>query len=510
MPASDLKITALTAIGANPVNPATFPIPMVDLLDTSMAASGTTKKVTVNQILQAGGTATLASATITGALTAGGNVGFGTTNLTTISGYTTLKINNATNGAILDLAQGDAYKGRVIGSTNGLILESSGILPIQLQVGGLNSLKIDPLGVFTWYDGASGTRMTLNSTGLGIGRSPSYRFQASSGTKATTASIATVGGITTTDADDFGIYFRLKTDATGANRFAAITAFDNGSGNGARDLVLQDLGGNVGIGVTPSAWDSTFKAIQINNRGAYISATSNSFSTAPFVQIGNNGYYDTTNSRWEYVTGNAAAQYVQAANSHLWYIAAIGSADAEITDFATAKMTLDASGRLLVGQTSTGMLNLNGIDIEGGDSNGGSYIIVNHKLATVAGQQYAFFAYNAVKTGDITQNGTTGVLYNTVSDYRLKESVKPISNGLDRVNSLKPSSYNWKSDGSVGEGFIAHELAEVVPTAVSGEKDAMNEDGSIKSQGIDMSRVVPILVAAIQELTARVQTLEAR
>ena len=69
MPASDLKITALTAIGANPVNPATFPIPMVDLLDNSMAASGSTRKVTVNQILQAGGTATLASATITGDLT---------------------------------------------------------------------------------------------------------------------------------------------------------------------------------------------------------------------------------------------------------------------------------------------------------------------------------------------------------------------------------------------------------------------------------------------------------
>jgi len=66
---ADVKITALTAISANPVNPATFPIPMVDLLDNTITASGTTKKVTVNQILGAGGTATLASATITGALT---------------------------------------------------------------------------------------------------------------------------------------------------------------------------------------------------------------------------------------------------------------------------------------------------------------------------------------------------------------------------------------------------------------------------------------------------------
>ena len=72
---ADVKITALTAISANPVNPATFPMPMVDLLDTSMAASGTTKKVTVNQILGAGGTATLASATITGAATVGTTLG---------------------------------------------------------------------------------------------------------------------------------------------------------------------------------------------------------------------------------------------------------------------------------------------------------------------------------------------------------------------------------------------------------------------------------------------------
>ena len=72
---ADTKITALTAISTNPVNPATFPIPMVDLLDTSMAASGTTKKVTVNQILGSGGTATLASASITGAATVGTTLG---------------------------------------------------------------------------------------------------------------------------------------------------------------------------------------------------------------------------------------------------------------------------------------------------------------------------------------------------------------------------------------------------------------------------------------------------
>jgi hypothetical protein len=127
---------------------------------------------------------------------------------------------------------------------------------------------------------------------------------------------------------------------------------------------------------------------------------------------------------------------------------------------------------------------------------------------TASGTVYAAFGLAGVQIGSITQNGTTGVLYNIVSDYRLKESVKPISSGLARVNALKPSSYNWKSDGSTGEGFLAHELAEVVPFAVSGEKDAVSEDGKIKPQGIDMSRIVPILVAAIQELTAEVNALK--
>ena len=167
---ADTKITALTAIST--VDPAVDVLPIVDVSDTTMAASGTTKKITSNQILGAGGTATLASATITGNLTAGGNVGFGTTNLTSVAGYNSLKINNATNGAIIDLAQGDAYKGRLVATASDFAFQTAGTIPIIMQVGGNNSYRIDTSGLFTWYDGAGGTRMTLNSTGLGVGVVP--------------------------------------------------------------------------------------------------------------------------------------------------------------------------------------------------------------------------------------------------------------------------------------------------------------------------------------------------
>lgn len=223
--------------------------------DAGLVYNKTTDALTI------GGNVQAASATITGAATAAS---------LTVTGSTI-----PTNGVYLASANNLTF---AFNSTLGMSLNAGGLLVnntsgfntvanIKLKVGGRFLSGISGIGAYSFGtadaggfvindagDGSTENRLlTLNSTGLGVGRNPSYRFQASSGTKATTASIATVSGITTTDSDDFGIFFRLKTDATGANRYAAITSFDNGSGNGPRDLVLQDLGGNVGIGVTPSA-----------------------------------------------------------------------------------------------------------------------------------------------------------------------------------------------------------------------------------------------------------------
>jgi hypothetical protein len=81
---------------------------------------------------------------------------------------------------------------------------------------------------------------------------------------------------------------------------------------------------------------------------------------------------------------------------------------------------------------------------------------------------------------------------------------------LDTVAQLKPVTYTWKVNGSDGQGFIAHELQAVIPEAVDGEKDAVNEDGSIKPQGIDTSFLVATLTAAIQEQQTIINDLKAR
>ena len=97
--------------------------------------------------------------------------------------------------------------------------------------------------------------------------------------------------------------------------------------------------------------------------------------------------------------------------------------------------------------------------------------------------------------------------FNVNSDYRLKENVLPMQGALGRVMQLQPCTYTWKADGSYGEGFIAHQLQEVVPIAVTGKKDAMLESGEPDYQGVDPGKIVALLTAALQELKHEVDSL---
>ena len=94
------------------------------------------------------------------------------------------------------------------------------------------------------------------------------------------------------------------------------------------------------------------------------------------------------------------------------------------------------------------------------------------------------------------------------SDYRLKENIKPLENTLDKIKNLKPVSYNLKEDKKYDEGLIAHEVQELFPSVVTGNKDGKKEDGSDLYQSIDYSRLVIHLTKAVQELSAEVESLK--
>ena len=168
----------------------------------------------------------------------------------------------------------------------------------------------------------------------------------------------------------------------------------------------------------------------------------------------------------------------------------------------TTGATLDTSGNLLVGTTSAT------------NSSNTFYRATGYCLTTqvntTSGPTYHIVFNNPNgAVGSISTNGST-TTFSTSSDYRLKENVTPMTTGLAIISALKPVTYNWVNDKSPGEGFIAHELQAIIPHAVTGDKDAVNEDGNPLHQGVDYSKIVVHLVAACQELSAKNDALEAR
>ena len=113
--------------------------------------------------------------------------------------------------------------------------------------------------------------------------------------------------------------------------------------------------------------------------------------------------------------------------------------------------------------------------------------------------------------GQITSHGTNHTTsYGTSSDYRLKENEVLISDGITRLKQLKPYRFQWKSSGETQDGFFAHEAQTVVPEAIQGEKDAVDSDNNPVYQGIDQSKLVPLLTAALQEAVGKIETLETK
>ena len=120
------------------------------------------------------------------------------------------------------------------------------------------------------------------------------------------------------------------------------------------------------------------------------------------------------------------------------------------------------------------------------------------------------FRYSGSTSGTISYDGSS-TSYATSSDYRLKENVTYDFDATTRLKQLKPARFNFITDAdNTVDGFIAHEVSSIVPEAITGEKDAVDDDGNIVPQSIDQSKLVPLLVKTIQELEARIATLESK
>jgi hypothetical protein len=273
------------------------------------------------------------------------------------------------------------------------------------------------------------------------------------------------------------------TDANTGIFFPAADTF--GIATGGTERMRVDSSGNVGIGTTT-----------LNGKLNVLTATDSKL-------IFNDGS-TTGNVRLEAVN-NAYSAYKPFETNGSVQIFATGGAE---------RMRIDSSGNVMMGVTSPLSSGKFSISFDGSTRQGQ---VLRTTIGTT-GSTYIQFENSAGSTaGYIIHNGTTTVNYVTSSDYRLKEEITPMTGALAKVAQLKPVTYKWKVDGSDGEGFIAHELAEVCPIAVTRKKDEVDADGNPKYQGVDTSFLVATLTAAIQEqqalitaLTARIEALEAK
>jgi len=176
------------------------------------------------------------------------------------------------------------------------------------------------------------------------------------------------------------------------------------------------------------------------------------------------------------------------------------------------KVVILTSGIVLVGKTTSGVSAV-GAELRDGVSNycftgtssSEGVLLLNRTTST---GDIARFRYNNTGVGDISVTASS-TSYNTSSDYRLKENVSYDFDATTRLKQLKPARFNFITDADTTvDGFLAHEVSDIVPEAISGEKDAVDENGNPKYQGIDQSKLVPLLVKTIQELEARITALE--
>jgi len=382
--------------------------------------------------------------------------------------------------------------------------------PNITSVGTLTALT-GGTGDLNWDSGTLFVDSSANSVGIGTTSPPHKLSVFGTGAGNATVQIEGEGG-----ADPYINFLANNTqhwsvgiDDSDSDKFK----ISEHSGLGTNDYLVVDTSGNVGIGTS-----SPNKLLHLKANTPVINLHSDNASSAQISFTNSGGVSEQGFIKYEHDGDFSGNMQFRVAGSE--------------------KMRLDSSGSLLVGTTTAGVASSSSVE--------GIQIAPTTLSVARSGGQVAFFnrQTNDGAIVDFRKDGTTvgsisvtasATAYNTSSDYRLKENVDYDFNALDRVAQLKPARFNFIADANTTvDGFLAHEVQDIVPEAISGVKDEMkeeeyevtpavlDEDGNVVTeavmgtrevpeyQGIDQSKLVPLLTKALQEQQALIESLEAR
>jgi hypothetical protein len=305
-----------------------------------------------------------------------------------------------------------------------------------------------------------------------------------------------------TDLSTQGATIKAAVDGTpGGNDMPTRLVFSTtADGNSSVSERLRiDSSGNVGIGTTSP--DGRADIAQDQNTTKFTSphlalTATDTTNTTGFTGI---SYAASTLTNYGWTVG--ALRATSGSNSAFLFTQHNNSAS------GTERMRIDGTGRLFVNtsgaepSSSQAGVRISGIDGEN---------FFKSATTQTSGYDQLLFINGNGNVGSISTSGSA-TSYNTTSDYRLKENVVTDYDATTRLKQLKPSRFNFKADkDTTVDGFLAHEVSSIVPEAVTGTKDGVDTDGNPVYQGIDQSKLVPLLTKALQESIARADALEAR
>ena len=353
----------------------------------------------------------------------------------------------------------------------------------------------DDVGQIFYYHGSGGDymsfttnaaeRMRIDSSGnLGIGvTSPANKLDIVDSTAGFAARI------TNNQDSSQGLQVRTSDNDTGLYILDLQTSSSATGTNYASQFVVEK-GGNVGIGET-----SPSKLLHITSNtdyeGIIIKGAGHKQLTIESTQSSHQALATFTTGSQNMSIG------LDTDNDFIFHSGTAGS----------ERMCITSSGALLVSTTTASGLS-NGTSNYGHSFGGGQQVNATNNdtnlilnMSNGSSNAHVLFRSDGSNTGSITTNGSA-VAFNTGSDYRLKENVLPLKDGLDRLNKLNPVQFDWKKSQKTDEGFIAHEVQEIVPYVVKGEKDGE------EIQTMDYGKLTPLLVKAIQEQQTQIDALQ--
>jgi hypothetical protein len=374
-------------------------------------------------------------------------------------------------------------------------------LPAITTTGDTNTGIFFPAADTIAFSEGGAEAMRLDSSGnLGIGTTSPSRRLVTKFDSATTWS--------TSDFDSTSNNLYLQNANTTINAFTGIQFLVGGNGEAAISAIRSDDGaadiafgtrsagartqkmvltaaGNLGLGTT-----SPGAKLEVNQAGAAFPGFKLTGNNSPGLQI------VETSGVTAHFGNDSAGVYIGSSTSFPFVLRTNN----------TERARIDTSGNLLVGTTSaiSSLTEQLAVKVASGNATPISTSVPSNA------NRYQIEFYTPSGLAGYVLTNTLTTTYASSSDYRLKNNITPMTGALAKVALLKPVTYKWNIDGSDGQGFIAHELQDVVPDCVTGAKDAVDKDGKPQYQGVDTSFLVATLTAAIQEQQALITTLTAR